>query len=312
MRSVALTIVAALSCACGPPPATAPGDGGDGGTAGPDAGTRDAGATDAGFEDGGARDAGRADAGPDAGPLDGGSLDAGWPPDAGSPDAGPCPALAALVPTTDGGVCVDLYEGLLILLLPDGGTAAWPFNQPVDGLAVGSYLAVPAAGEKPQGYVSADQGQAACQASGKRLCRRDEWMAACQGPSGWTYPYGDTYQAGACNEGRATNPVIDLFGAGATFDATEMNDPRLDTLPNTVAAGGAFTQCVSAYGLYDMHGNVEEWIGDTTSTGHGIFKGGYFVDATINGPGCTYTTTAHATSYHDYSTGFRCCADPAF
>ena len=41
----------------------------------------------------------------------------------------------------------------------------------------------------------------------------------------------------------------------------------------------------------------------------GIFKGGFFVDAKLNGPGCLYATTAHAQSYHDYSTGFRCCAE---
>jgi hypothetical protein len=37
--------------------------------------------------------------------------------------------------------------------------------------------------------------------------------------------------------------------------------------------------------------------------------GGFFVDAKLNGPGCTYRTTAHAKTYHDYSTGFRCCKD---
>ena len=36
----------------------------------------------------------------------------------------------------------------------------------------------------------------------------------------------------------------------------------------------------------------------------------FYVDAVRNGPGCLYTTTAHALPYHDYSTGFRCCADP--
>ena len=34
---------------------------------------------------------------------------------------------------------------------------------------------------------------------------------------------------------------------------------------------------------------------------------GFYVDATLNGPGCTYRTTAHSFEYHDYSTGFRCC-----
>ena len=30
----------------------------------------------------------------------------------------------------------------------------------------------------------------------------------------------------------------------------------------------------------------------------------------INGPGCRYVTSAHELAYHDYSTGFRCCAAP--
>ena len=30
----------------------------------------------------------------------------------------------------------------------------------------------------------------------------------------------------------------------------------------------------------------------------------------MNGDGCTYRTAAHEFTYHDYSTGFRCCADP--
>ena len=34
-------------------------------------------------------------------------------------------------------------------------------------------------------------------------------------------------------------------------------------------------------------------------------------DAEQNGPGCHYVTSAHEITYHDYSTGFRCCADAA-
>ena len=36
---------------------------------------------------------------------------------------------------------------------------------------------------------------------------------------------------------------------------------------------------------------------------------GYFLDTTINGEGCMYSTRAHAPAYHDYSIGFRCCKD---
>jgi len=163
---------------------------------------------------------------------------------------------------------------------------------------------------KPQGYISQVEATAACRRSGKRLCTVDEWMAACQGPQRWTYPYGNTYVAGACNEGRATNPVNECFGSGSNvFTSKNMNDPCCLERPNTVFPGGSFPMCVSAWGVYDLHGSLHEWIDATASTGNGIFKGGFFVDAKLNGPGCTYRTTAHAKSYHDYSTGFRCCAD---
>lgn len=131
-------------------------------------------------------------------------------------------------------------------------------------------------------------------------------MVACQGPDARTYPYGADYVKGACNEGRSPHPIIELFGLGATWSVAEMNDPRLVQLPNSLAAGGSFAACVSVYGVYDLHGNLHEWIDDPA----GSFKGGFFVDATVNGPGCTYRTTAHDVSYHDYSTGFRCCTDP--
>ena len=41
----------------------------------------------------------------------------------------------------------------------------------------------------------------------------------------------------------------------------------------------------------------------------GTFRGGFYVDTMINGPGCLYATTAHNVYHWDYSTGFRCCAD---
>lgn len=206
-------------------------------------------------------------------------------------------------------VCVDQYE-LAVVLTANG--SAWPFNVPVDSLSASEYRAVPAAdGRHPQAYLSAVHAATACENSGKRLCTATEWLAACQGPHNFTYPYGNTYHSGWCNEGRPTNPVNDLFGPHASFNETEMNDPRLDTLPHTLATGGAFPRCVSDYGCYDMHGNAHEWVSTPAPGSGGLrgeFRGGFFVDAKINGPGCHYVTVAHAPRYHDYSIGSRCCA----
>jgi hypothetical protein len=244
----------------------------------------------------------------------GGGGGAGEPADLAVPDlGGPCSDGMARVTYGDGGVvCVDRFEAATVVVAPDGGTTPHPYDQPVDTVGNGLTIrAVVADGIKPQGYISEVQAASACANAGKRLCTLPEWLGACQGPNGYTYPYGNTYMAGACNEGRATNPVNDCFGTGSNvFTYNNMNSSCCDDQPNTVAPGGTFGKCVSSWGIYDLHGNLHEWIATTASSGNGIFKGGFFVDAKINGAGCLYATTAHAQSYHDYSTGFRCCADP--
>ena len=69
---------------------------------------------------------------------------------------------------------------------------------------------------------------------------------------------------------------------------------------------GARAGCASADGIMDLMGNLHEWTADPAGT----FRGGFFVDTRINGDGCLYATTAHDVNHWDYSTGFRCCADP--
>jgi len=57
--------------------------------------------------------------------------------------------------------------------------------------------------------------------------------------------------------------------------------------------------------VFDMVGNLHEWVASQRPT----FRGGYYLDTHWNGDGCAYRTTAHASEYHDFSTGFRCCAN---
>jgi hypothetical protein len=224
--------------------------------------------------------------------------------DAADADAGPCPSDMTFV-RTDAGVCVDLYEGALVQNTPDGGVVPWPFYDPIDSADASALRAVIAKDIFPQGYISQVQAATMCANSGKRLCTLEEWTAACRGEPDhdYVYPYGDTYDPTACNEGRES-PIIRLYGPNPSYSNAELNDPQDDQLDAGLARGGSFPKCVSTYGAFDMHGNLHEWVDD------GSFLGGYFVDAKINGPGCEYRTTAHAKTYHDYSTGFRCCRDP--
>jgi formylglycine-generating enzyme len=239
------------------------------------------------------------------------SLALGCPLAASSPSegkSGPCPAGMAYV-TTEGGrtFCIDRWEASTVEVR---GTTTVPHPgwEPVEGKTV---RAVSRPGVVPQGYISKIEAEGACTNAGKRLCTGDEWLRACRGRTPTTYPYGDERKQGYCNDsGRA--PLFSLnpgLGEGVYASHSAMNDPRINQAPNTVAKTGAFSRCKNAFGIYDMVGNLHEWVADTRGS-RGTFRGGYYQDTRLNGEGCKYRTVAHAVSYHDYSTGFRCCADP--
>jgi sulfatase modifying factor 1 len=199
--------------------------------------------------------------------------------------------------------CIDRWEASLVAITEDGQESpASPYESPGTRLV----KAVSRRGVTPQGYVSRDQAQAACEAAGKRLCAEDEWVTACRGDPPRAYPYGDIRRKGACNDAGVSPLHVYYPEAPSTYQLGPMNDPRLNQIPNTVATTGSFATCTNGFGVFDMVGNLHEWV----MSAHGTFRGGYFQDTKINGEGCAYRTTAHAPGYHDYSTGFRCCRDP--
>jgi hypothetical protein len=210
------------------------------------------------------------------------------------PGTGGCPPGMIAVST----FCVDKYEATLVRI--DTGATWCPFDNP----GTTPVRAISVAGTVPQAYISGIQAAAACTKAGKRLCTDAEWLRACQGPDGGTYPYGNTDTVGVCNDHRAEHPAVEYFGTTDAAIWTMLDNPCLDQLPETVDPTGSLTGCVTAEGAYDMMGNLHEW----TANPSGAFRGGYYVDTVNNGPGCLYVTTAHAPSYWDYSTGFRCCA----
>jgi hypothetical protein len=217
--------------------------------------------------------------------------------------AAKCPSDMALIASR---FCVDRYEGSIVIREADGKeTPQSPYEPPPADRVV---VAKSVAGVIPQAYISAKQAEGACRASGKRLCQPVEWRVACAGSEGTTYPYGPTRIAGKCHDSGAS-PMLtyhsDTMKRG--WGLTELNDPRNNQLEGTIAKTGAFPDCVSDQGVYDMVGNLHEWTADT----NGTFQGGYWLDTSQHGDGCAYRTIAHGYEYHDYSAGFRCCADPA-
>ncbi len=225
----------------------------------------------------------------------------GWP----LQNNGLCPPDMASI---DDRFCVDKYEASLVEVLPDGSER--PFS-PYESLKGQSVRAVSEAGVYPQGYISEVQAVQACALSGKRLCRAKEWRQACMGPEHKTYGYADKSQPGKCNDhGRSPMGVLfagENLSERQKWDWERMNRPELNQLEGTLAPTGEHDGCTNGYGVYDMVGNLHEWVDDP----NGTFQGGYYQDTTINGEGCQYVTMAHEARYHDYSTGFRCCADVA-
>lgn len=229
-------------------------------------------------------------------PVDEGTWTAAAPTDAR------CPSDMAMVA---GRLCIDRYEAHLVERAPDG---SWLTHSPYESPEPGhDYLARSAAGVVPQAYISAAESLRACRAAGKRLCHAVEWRLACGGAQGFAFPYGPRKKAGACHDtGVAPMLVFHASTLKRGWGALELNDPRLNQLEGAVAKTGAFPACVNDFGAFDMVGNLHEWTADP----NGTFQGGFWLDTSEHGEGCAYRTIAHPFDYHDYSTGFRCCADP--
>ncbi len=195
--------------------------------------------------------------------------------------------------------CIDRYEAMMVEVLPNNELA--PLS-PYDNPGLADTMALSVAGVVPQGFVTQAQATEACQRAGKRLCFDDEWRRACSASN--TYPYGDARQPGVCNDARDCHPVVQFFESGESWVWSELAHPCISQLPEGLDRTGANTGCTES-GVFDMMGNLHEWTADPTGT----FRGGFYVDTVINGPGCDYATTAHNTQHWDYSTGFRCCAE---
>jgi hypothetical protein len=170
--------------------------------------------------------------------------------------------------------------------------------------------AVSTIGAAPQGYLSRPIAAAACASAGKRLCTEGEWTAACRGERNTRFPYGDSYEDGLCNLGRADG----------SRDPSATGDPRLNRIATQGQPGlqetGAHWRCRSQWGsdfVYDMIGNLGEWVEGPEP----VVAGGQY--GSDGRGGCEQTSGPIDQASWDHSTGFRCCdgvqavpAQPAF
>lgn len=168
-----------------------------------------------------------------------------------------------------------------------------------------SARAVSRAGVVPQSYLSQLAAKSACERAGKRLCSESEWVTACKGEAPRKFPYGDEFEAGRCNVYRHVHPATVLHGSASYGH----RDPRLNLVSEfgegpLLRLTGSTPSCASRWGadrVYDMVGNLDEWVDDES----GLFLGGFYARSTREG--CESRVSVHAPIYYDYSTGARCC-----
>lgn len=139
----------------------------------------------------------------------------------------------------------------------------------------------------PQTRINFYESKKLCEAQGKRLCTEDEWELACAGEEARKYVYGVTRQPWICNT-----------------DGLDAGDCE------GIAPSGSFAGCKNKFGIYDLNGNVSEWV-DRLEYHGAVLRGGTGWIAEY-GQSC-FSRHIHSPDNNTYcDDGFRCCSQAAY
>lgn len=136
-------------------------------------------------------------------------------------------------------------------------------------------------GAIPTSNKSLDQAKESCQAESKELCTEAQWSLACSGPSWRGYPYGNEYQSGTCAYDDEVGPLA------------------------KAKESGLFEGCQTPEGIYDLSGNLWEWV-QNEGDGGVLRGGGSYFSAGMG----RCTSRAKIKGKHLAEAGFRCCVTP--
>ena len=177
------------------------------------------------------------------------------------------------VNTSNNGFCIDKYEASP----SDGCEHKNPANQKESRLNLDYADCKPKSekGNLPWRFISQNQAAIACAKAGKRLPTNEEWLAAALG----------------------TPDIKEAWGNEDCNVAGNWNDAP--------GIGGFGNKCVSAYGAYDMIGNVWEWVDGTARDGvyedKILPESGYVEGVDSNAlPSATNLSNGDANYYYDY------------
>ena len=145
-------------------------------------------------------------------------------------------------------------------------------------------------GDYPINCIDHDGAAALCGYLGARLCSSKEWLAACRGTDQRAFPYGPEFQPSRCHVGSYESP-----GPGG----------------RTTIAAGSIPECEGGLpGLFDMSGNVSEWVADCKGD-YCKFRGAAYVgnEPVEHFAGCGDVCSGNDKGLRSGTVGVRCCRD---
>ncbi|MCY3021738.1 MAG: protein kinase, partial [Planctomycetota bacterium] len=158
---------------------------------------------------------------------------------------------------------------------PASASGAWGGDERRKAFCIDRYEFPNKAGALPQGNVTWLEAQDLCRKAGKELCLASQWQDACQGYEGRQYPYGAAADSSACNtDGTAVLP------------------------------SGSKPECKNSLGVFDMSGNLAEWV-DSGADAVAEIMGGAFKTAAKNAS--CIETPQQDKKIRAAQVGFRCC-----
>lgn len=174
---------------------------------------------------------------------------------------------------------------------------------PEGHFCIDTYEAPNQKGAYPLYAQTAYQGEVYCQQQNKQLCTNSRWMQACMGPNHKTYPYGNVYHRGTCNDDKVGWTPVPWLTMGTPAwnkwcQAHYKGEPS-----------GSHNTCMSDYGVFDLTGNVAEWVREPKVQYRYVVKGGYWYGVLVGTPTCGFSNIGHSPLFNSYEFGFRCCKD---
>ncbi|MFQ5353195.1 MAG: formylglycine-generating enzyme family protein [Candidatus Binatia bacterium] len=149
----------------------------------------------------------------------------------------------------------------------------------------------PTRSQHPMNCVNYYGAEQYCAFVGGRICTETEWLEACRGSDGRSFPYGDAFSLESCNSQSLTVSV----------EGREMQTAVVGSHP---ACEGGFT------GLFDMAGNVSEWVAKCKGEYCKFRGGGYMSNDPIDMfAGCRGVCAGNQKPFMSGTVGVRCCRD---